>query len=138
MATLIRPSISQDNKYYISKERYYELKHFCLQYPEWKKAYAVLEASDHIYGWNLNHIRSTEPSDPTSERALRMAYLSRNIELVEQCSKDADLELSDYILKAVTKGYSYTYLSSMMGMPASRNLFYDRYRRFFWLLNRMR
>ena len=27
--------LSKKNKYYISKHRYYELKHFCLQYNEW-------------------------------------------------------------------------------------------------------
>lgn len=33
MATVIRPEISPKNKYWISKHRHYELKHFCLQYP---------------------------------------------------------------------------------------------------------
>ena len=40
MATVIRAEISEKNKYWIDKHRHYELKHFCLQYPSWKKAYA--------------------------------------------------------------------------------------------------
>lgn len=28
----VRPELSKKNKYYISKHRYYELKHLCLQY----------------------------------------------------------------------------------------------------------
>lgn len=138
MTTLIRASISQDNKYYISKERYYELKHFCLQYPEWKKAYSLLESSVHAYGWSPDHIKSTEHGDPTAERAIRMAYLSGKIELVEKCAKQSDPELYEYILKAVTEGYTYTYLTSIMGMPASRNMYYDRYRKFFWILHKSR
>ena len=39
MSTVIRPEISKKNLYWIPKHRYYELKHFCLQYPEWKKNY---------------------------------------------------------------------------------------------------
>ena len=39
MATVIRAIISENNKYWIDKHRHYELKHFCLQYPMWKKAY---------------------------------------------------------------------------------------------------
>ena len=39
MATEIRPELSEKNPYWIGKHRYYELKHFCLQYPIWKKAY---------------------------------------------------------------------------------------------------
>lgn len=34
----MRPELSQKNPYWIGKHRYYELKHFCLQYPIWKKA----------------------------------------------------------------------------------------------------
>lgn len=29
----MRPELSQKNPYWIGKHRYYELKHFCLQYP---------------------------------------------------------------------------------------------------------
>ena len=39
MSTDIRPEVSVKNKYWISRHRYYELKHFCLQYGEWKQAY---------------------------------------------------------------------------------------------------
>ena len=42
MGTNIRPEISKKNQYWISKPRYYELRHFCLQYPNWRKAYSEL------------------------------------------------------------------------------------------------
>lgn len=42
MATTIRPELSEKNPYWIEKHRYYELKHFCLQYPIWRKAYSSL------------------------------------------------------------------------------------------------
>lgn len=32
MATTIRPEVSKKSKYWIERHRYYELKHFCLQY----------------------------------------------------------------------------------------------------------
>ena len=34
-----RAEVSKKNKYYISKHRYYELKHFCLQYKEWEDGF---------------------------------------------------------------------------------------------------
>lgn len=43
MGTTIRPEISKKNRYWIDKHRYYELKHFCLQYPTWKKAHSSLD-----------------------------------------------------------------------------------------------
>ena len=44
MSTTIRPELSEKNPYWIEKHRYYELKHFCLQYPIWKKARAALSS----------------------------------------------------------------------------------------------
>ena len=43
MGTVIRPETSKKNKYWIPRHRYHELKHFCLQYPLWKKAYLELQ-----------------------------------------------------------------------------------------------
>lgn len=43
MATTIRAELSEKNPYWIEKHRYYELKHFCLQYPIWKKIYRSLD-----------------------------------------------------------------------------------------------
>ena len=38
----VKSELSQNNKYWIPRHRYFELKHFCLQYPEWKKKYIEL------------------------------------------------------------------------------------------------
>jgi len=43
MGTTIKPELPDKNKHYIEKHRYYELKHFCLQYQAWKRAYAALD-----------------------------------------------------------------------------------------------
>ena len=76
MATVLRPELSSKNKYYIDKHRYYELKHFCLQYTEWKKSYSTFD--DTIY------------------------------------------------------------LKTKLGIPYGRDMYYKRYRKFFWLLNKSR
>lgn len=138
MATVIRPEISQKNKYWIDKHRHYELKHFCLQYPMWRKTYAALND----LGISISKIEregSTNiPGDPTSKCAIRKAYYRDRIKLVEDVAKEADDVLYTYILKAVTEGLSYTYLKTKMNIPCGRDMFYDRYRRFFWLLSKNR
>lgn len=75
---------------------------------------------------------------PPAKRALIKAYYSDKIELVERIARQADPFLYPYILKAVTEGVSYTYLKSKLGIPCGRDMYYDRYRRFFWLLNNSR
>lgn len=138
MTTLIRPEISEKNKYYIDKHRYYELKHFCLQYKEWKKAYALCNESI-IFASNLSALTpGNTQSDLTSKYALKRVYYGDRIKLIEETVKQADEYLYPYLLKAVTEGLSYTHLKARLEIPCSRDMYYDRYRRFFWLLSKER
>lgn len=136
MSTIIRPEISKSSKYWISKHRHYELKHFCLQYPEWKRAYSD-QTGLLVSSLSSENISSNNtPSDLTSKYAIKRAYYGEKIDLVEKAAMDADKGLYLYILKAVTEGLSYPYLKSKMDIPCSKDMYYDRYRRFFWLLNK--
>lgn len=138
MATVIRPEISTKNKYYIEKHRYYELKHFCLQYNEWKKAYASCCESI-IFASRFERMpASGHPSDLTAKYALKRAQYGDRINMVETLAKEADEFLYPYILKAVTEGLSYTYLKARLDIPCGRDMYYDRYRKFFWLLSEAR
>ena len=138
MATVIRPELSVKNKYYINKHRHYELKHFCLQYPSWKKECVELDIPSITSSAAEKMPSSNIPGDPTAKFAMRRAYYSERIKLVERIAKEADEFLHDYILKGVTEGLSFTYLRSKLGIPCSRDTYYDRYRRFFWLLSEAR
>lgn len=138
MATKIRPELSIKNKYYIDKHRHYELKHFCLQYPNWKRTYTELDGNsispstfDKMPSGNL-------PGDPTAKRAISKARLIERIDMIEKAAREADQQLHNYILKAVTENLSYTYLKTKLDIPCGKDMYYDRYRRFFWLLNKVR
>ena len=138
MTTVIRPEISVKNKYYIDKHRHYELKHFCLQYPMWKKAYKEAEKSC-VSAAALERESSTNiPSDITMKYAMKKIYYAERIGLIEETAKEADEYLYTYILKAVTEELSYTYLKSKLNIPCGRDMYYDRYRKFFWLLSESR
>lgn len=138
MSTVIRPEISEKSKYYIDRHRYYELKHFCLQYKEWKKAYATCNESI-IFASAIEQGSSTNVhSDLTAKYAIKKAYYAERIKLIERAALEADEFLYKYILKAVTEELSYTYLKTSMNIPCGRDMYYDRYRRFFWLLSEMR
>jgi hypothetical protein len=138
MATVIRPEISEKNKYYIDKHRYYELKHFCLQYKEWKKSYELCNDSL-IFAATFEKTHSVgTPSDLTAKYAMRKVLYAERIKMIETAAKEADDFLYPYILQAVTEGLSYTYLKAKLGIPCGRDMYYDRYRRFFWLLSEKR
>lgn len=136
MSTTIKPELSEKNQYWIEKHRYYELKHFCLQYPSWKKAYILCSVSGKSKG-NLA-IKMDDISKPTEECAIKRVFYSDRMGIVEQAAKDADEFLASYILKAVTTGMSYDTLRVKMNIPCSRDVYYEYYRKFFWLLDKAR
>lgn len=138
MATVLRPELSPKNKYHIDKHRYYELKHFCLQYPEWKKVYS--DFCDVNLPLSMIETIPTDnvPGDYTEKRDLIKTFYADRIRLIEKTAVEADKCLCNYIIKGVTEGKSYTYLKTVLGIPCGKDMYYDRYRKFFWLLNESR
>lgn len=137
MSTIIRPEVSKKNQYWIERHRYYELKHFCLQYPLWKKAYAAIDGLGGS-AWMREAVRSSGVSDPTAKAADLLIFYSDKIRLVEEAAEKTDPELARYILKGVTEEMAYDYLRLQFGIPCCKDIYYDVYRRFFWLLDKTR
>lgn len=138
MATVVRPEVSKKNPYYIDRERYYELKHFCRQYPIWKKAYAALDGLSRRPADLELFSKPNQTSDPTVRCAEAREFYSKRMEMVERCAKNADPELSEYIMAYATKGHTYPILKMQSNIPCCRDVFYLTIRRFFWLLNKVR
>lgn len=138
MGTTIRPEISLKNKYWIDRHRYYELKHFCLQYPAWKQKLATLNS----LAQNKIHETTTSPtgkhSSPVETAAEMREVYSRNIRMIESTATATDIVLENYILKGVTEGISYDALKARLDIPCSKDIYYNLYRKFFWLLDRSR
>lgn len=137
MSTVITPEVSKRNKWYISRHKYYELKHYCLQYSEWEKMLKKLESSS----YSTNDVvidKDRSFNDPVGTVATLRAYYSSKIDELKSIARQADPQLSKYILAAVISEYPYHYLKTTMGIPCSKETFYDRYRKFFFLLARAR
>ena len=106
---MVTKELSQKNKYWISKHRQYELKHFCLQYPTWKQEYAELSyISTSVVGRTRS---SNTPGDPTSNLVIKRSYYKDRIELIEKVAAETDAVLGSYILRGVTEGLSYNHLT---------------------------
>ncbi len=138
MATTVRPEVSKKNPYYIGRERYYELKHFCRQYPIWKKAYLALDGLSHRPADLEIFSKPNQTSNPTARCAEARAYYSQRMEMVEKCARDADPHLYPYIMSYVTKGDAYGVLKMRDNIPCCKDVFYEVARKFFWLLNKVR
>ena len=139
MGTVLRTELSKKSKWWIEKHRRLELKHFCLQYPIWKKAYASLDD----FSLRSNDLqeafeRSSTPGNPTAKMATAKAHYANLMKMVEDAAKEASPELWEYILKGVTEERSYDYLRVNDNIPCGKDMYYDLYRKFFWILSKAR
>lgn len=136
MGTSIRPEISGKNENWISKHRYYELKHFCLQYKEWKEELRYLDGMP--VGANDIFVTSSDIPDPTWRTAELREYYSSRIEMVERAATETDPYLGDYILLGVTEDLSYEKVRARYTIPCCKDIYYGLYRRFFKKLSSIR
>lgn len=81
---------------------------------------------------------SSSISNPTAEIGVLKAEFSKRMNMIEITAELADPELSSYIFKAVTEATPFSYLQTVMNIPCCMETFYERYRRFFWLLSSAR
>lgn len=132
-----KPTVSEKNPYYISKHRFYELQHFCLQYPDWKKQLVALSPLRQP-SIVARAVKADGYCRPTEQIAIARTTLCTNIKLVEDVAHETDPVLERYLLKAVTEGFGFDYLKTVMAIPCERDMYYARYRKFFYLLSQYR
>jgi hypothetical protein len=136
MSTVIRAQLSKRNEYYIEKHRFYELKHYCLQYASWKRSLASIS----VYpAQEQNKFTSSNTaSDPTLKLAESRIHFKDRIELLEKVAMEADPIIGPCVLRGVTTGLSYEALRMHMDIPCGKDMYYMIYRKFFWLLDKVR
>lgn len=141
MGTYVRSELSGRNKYHIGRHRFYELQHFCRQYSEWKRARAEAEANAYSSSSVICAIgteQSISPISPVENVVQDIISYTNKIDMIEKTAADTSPELSNYILIAVTEGYSYSYLKAKLNIPCCKDVYYEMFRRFFYLLDKAR
>lgn len=127
--------LSKKNPYYVNVYRYKELVYFCRQYPVWEKA---LMSLSNLYAKPAElgmRVQTSRGGNSAVERCvISIDMFKSKMKIVEDAAKETDSELWEYILKGVTQGLSYDKLGYV---PCCRDTYYDRYRKFFYYLNKI-
>ena len=132
MGTTVRRNLSTKNRYYLTKHRRLELEHFCLQYHEWERELLSLNVFPVC---SYQEVKGSTLSDPTTKTAMRALELQEKMQMVRKAANLVDI--SSEIFEAVTTGKTFSYFEAN-GSPFGRDLFYDRLRRFYYELDKIR
>lgn len=120
----------------ISTHAFYAALHFAYQYNEWKKELSGLTDTSKAITYS-DMPKGNMNTDPTGDLVERRESLVKNVDLVEHCAREADPDLFKWIMWGVTnEGVNYDNLKTLKDIPCSRNTYYDRRRKFYYLLSR--
>lgn len=135
----MKSEVSKSNKYWIERHRYYELKHFCMQFPIWKKMIDQINLyQSHGSLINLDKDKVTYKNSTIEEIVHEKIIYESKINLIEETAYESDREIGPYILIGVTKGIPYKILRLNYKIPCCKNTYYNLYRKFFWVLDNKR
>lgn len=102
--------------YELSKHRFLELKHHCLQYDEWADEWAMLDKA-----------LKTEGADPTGDIATRMAHIEQKAEVIDKTVLEAFGE----------DRFGIGHVAIRNGLTFQKHSpEYEMRRKFFWLLDK--
>ena len=125
------------SKHEISKDRYAELKAFCLQYSERSRmAASLLDPSSRSF--NVVHDSHTI-SDPTYRAVEKREKLLQENELIDKCLAAVQNGIWAIALKKnVCQNIAWQYIEPEYLPTSNRNRFFDARKAFFLMLDEMR
>ena len=92
---------------------------------------------EHRTAWYSGHHQGQAAGKPDRGQAIARLYYSGQIAIVDRCIEKLDPTLAPFILKGVTEGIGFEKLQAQ-GCPCCREMYYEYYRYFFWLLSKER
>lgn len=123
--------------YGISKNRYAELKAFCLQYEEKKSKIKYGISAAQYDGQPKAHNTGSQ----TERQAMDNVIYTKDCAMIEEAAIRANPEIWRYIVKSVTLGLSYEFIeydNEQGKIPMCRRDFYGTRKKFYAILNEMK
>ena len=119
-------------KYKISKFDLGFAKWYSLKYMDWMEEYNSLK--DSVRSASYGEIHGSKVSNPTEELATKRAELRNKMLKVENAAFDAGDDIADYLLKYVIDDTMTFERLEKMGIPCGRTYFYEKRRKYYYLL----
>lgn len=107
---------------------------FAREYPYWIREYNLINHTKKSQRMDEILTKTHTISRPTERLAVKRVTLQKKIVLIEKTVAQTDPVIYKYLIRGVTEGRPFDKLAAD-GMPCSRNTYYDRRRKFFYLLS---
>lgn len=129
---MARKELSKKSKYYLPAEEYATAYHYAKRYPSWE---AELRAIGGVSGvsYDSEAVQTSYSGDPTQSAGIRRAEVTGKMRIVENAVRAAAPDMAEFLLLGVAYGLTFYQLQER-GIPCGRKYYYDRRRKFYWIL----
>lgn len=123
-------------RYKITRKQLAYARSFSQKYPEWLEEYNSLKDSVKAIAYDQEGHGSGKVNDSTGDLAARRAEIRRKMLLVEHAAFDAGGDIGEFILKSVINEDVTFEDMKALGLPCERTMYYDRRRKYYYLLSK--
>ena len=123
--------MSEKSKYYLPKETFLTVVHYCKQYPLWDEELSAMTDTSKAITYDQDRVQVSPDSDPTSDLAVRRIEISKKKDVIDQTAQRVAGNLWNWIILGVCYDRPYYYLADK-GIPCGKNLYYKLRRRFYY------
>lgn len=127
--------LTTSNQYYIPKEEFLTVLHYCKQYPLWCAELATDPDSSKAITYDKERVQTSNQYNPTEEIAMRRAEIARKKRMLEEVVHEAATGLYDWMILGVCYGMTF-YQLEQRGIPCGKNYYYDKRRRIYYEISR--
>lgn len=124
-------TLSRKSKYYLPKETFLTVVHYCKQYPLWADEIRHTADTRGALTYDKDRVQTSNDYDPTSSTAMRLAEVSAKKEAVDQVAVDVGGVIAEWLILGVCYGVPFFQLRDK-GIPCGKDMYYDRRRKFYF------
>lgn len=127
--------LSQKNKYYVPKETFLMVIHYCKQYPTWEAELSAMSDTSKAITYDHDRVQTSNDSDPTADLAMRRAEISRKKDMIDKTAKEVAGSLWKWLILGACHDNPYYHLQHC-GIPCGKDMYYNLRRKFYYEMSK--
>jgi hypothetical protein len=122
---------TERSKYYVPKEVYLTVIHFCRQYPLWVAELETEPDASKAITYDKERVQTSNQFDATSEIAMHRHMIAEKKAVIDRISAEVAGDLAQWLRLGVCYGLTFPDLEAR-GIPCAVNTYYRMRKRFYY------
>ena len=122
---------TERSKYYVPKEVYLTVIHFCRQYPLWVAELETEPDASKAITYDKERVQTSNQYDATSEIAMHRHMIAEKKDIIDRISAEVAGDLAQWLRLGVCYGLTFPDLEAR-GIPCAVNTYYRMRKRFYY------